>query len=186
MTTVYILKLDNNKYYVGRTSDINTRISEHFDGKGSEWCKINKPVDIIEILQNCNNFEEDKHVKIYMMKYGIDNVRGGSYSKIKLTDAQKKFLQQEIFSVENKCFNCGQLGHLINTCKIKKKIVRKSEYCYKCGGKNHYAKNCYTNKYDSESDSESDDDTCFKCGREGHYVKDCFAKFDIDGNYLHK
>ncbi len=30
MNTIYILRLENNKYYVGRTNNINKRILDHF------------------------------------------------------------------------------------------------------------------------------------------------------------
>ena len=58
--------------------------------------KINYPIKIIETITNCDNFDEDKYVKIYASKYGIDNVRDGSYSKIYLDNDHKKLLNNEL------------------------------------------------------------------------------------------
>jgi hypothetical protein len=38
-----------------------------------------------KIIKNCSSFDEDKYVKEYIAKYGIDKVRGGSYVTNDLT-----------------------------------------------------------------------------------------------------
>lgn len=40
MTDLYVLQLENGKYYVGKTNDITRRYNEHKEGKGCEWTKI--------------------------------------------------------------------------------------------------------------------------------------------------
>ena len=65
-----------------------------------------------------NLFQEDNVVKEYMIKYGIDNVRGGTYSRIRIGDETKKFLINEIYHAENRCFNCGIVGHYVTNCKV--------------------------------------------------------------------
>jgi predicted GIY-YIG superfamily endonuclease len=48
-TTIYILKLNDNKYYVGKTNKIvNERYQEHIDGVGSFWTKKYKPLYLIK------------------------------------------------------------------------------------------------------------------------------------------
>jgi len=99
---IYALKLDSSKYYIGKTSrDVSTRFEEHKNENGSEWCSTYKPVKIIEQYQSDNQFEEDMLTKKYMMKYGIDNVRGGSYTKIVLDEWQIKSLEHEFKSVSD-------------------------------------------------------------------------------------
>lgn len=79
MCTVYVLECNNNKFYVGKTNrPLHDRIIEHFNNYDSEWTKKYKPLAIKEIIENANNSDEDKYVKIYMNLYGISNVRGGS------------------------------------------------------------------------------------------------------------
>ena len=61
---IYILKLENNKFYIGKTENAEIRIENHFENNGSEWTKIHKPLSIIEIIPNCDNYDEDKYTKI--------------------------------------------------------------------------------------------------------------------------
>jgi len=119
MITIYILKLKEGKYYIGRT-DRETpeeRISEHFNSRGSVYTQKYEPVSIVEIINNADEFDEDKYVKKYMLDYGIDNVRGGSYSSLRLTDAQKKFIKMELYSAEKICYKCGEEGHFSYNCR---------------------------------------------------------------------
>ncbi len=115
---IYALQLASNKYYVGKTyRDEMSRVLEHFESNGSEWTKIYKPISILETYSTENSFEEDNLTKKYMIKYGIDNVRGGAYTKIQLEEWQIKSLEHEFKSVTDACFKCGQIGHFSNECK---------------------------------------------------------------------
>ena len=114
---IYALELDSSKYYIGKTSrDVSTRFEEHKTENGSEWSSTYKPVKIIEQYQSDNQFEEDTLTKKYMMKYGIDNVRGGSYTKIVLDEWQIKSLEHEFKSVSDCCYKCGEKGHFAKVC----------------------------------------------------------------------
>ena len=132
---IYALQLENNKYYVGKTLDINTRIRDHFDGSGSAWTQKYKPIEIHAIKYNCDSFDEDKYVKIMMARYGIFNVRGGSYSKINLDTYSIDLLEKEINGAVDNCFNCGK-KHFIDKCPAL-------QTCYRCGRTNHYSNKCY-------------------------------------------
>lgn len=119
MMNFYALELDCNKYYVGKTSrDVSTRFEEHKYDNGSQWTAFYKPIKIIEHYQSDSQFEEDILTKKYMIKYGIDNVRGGSYTKMLLDDWQIKSLQHEFKSVSDCCYNCGKQGHFANACPL--------------------------------------------------------------------
>jgi hypothetical protein len=69
---IYILKLENNKYYIGRTNNPKFRIENHFNNKGSYWTKKYKPINVIEVINNCDEYDEDKYTIKYMNLYGID------------------------------------------------------------------------------------------------------------------
>jgi hypothetical protein len=136
---IYILKLCKNKYYVGRTKNVEKRFEEHKDGTGSVWTKKYKP-ELVEDSFVGDRFDEDKHVKICMEKYGIENVRGGSYSCIKLSVSQIKLLANEIKGAENLCFKCGSVNHFAESCGKKPKVKRK---CGRCGRIGHNRRKCY-------------------------------------------
>ncbi len=120
MVYIYVLKLENNKYYIGKTDNPNIRLNAHFKCNGSEWTKKYNPLEIIEIIPDCDKYDEDKYTKIYMDKYGIDNVRGGSYVKLELDTDTIKFLQKESIATNDKCFNCGMNGHFSKDCNKNK------------------------------------------------------------------
>ena len=89
MVYIYILKLQSNKYYIGKTNNPNFRLEEHESGKGSAWTKKYKPIKLMELIKNCDSYDEDKHTLRYMELMGIDNVRGGSFCQLKLTFNRK-------------------------------------------------------------------------------------------------
>ena len=84
MIYIYILRLQNNKYYVGKTKYPNFRLEQHFNSTASTWTTKYKPIEVVDIIKG-DAFDEDKYTKIYMAKYGILNVRGGSYCTVELT-----------------------------------------------------------------------------------------------------
>ena len=107
------------------------RINQHFNFNGSRWTQIHKPIKKIELHLNCDSYDEDKYVKIYMAKYGIDNVRGGSYCTMILDEDTKKLLQREIDMSNDRCYVCKQKGHFGNKCIALKDIRKPIEYINK-------------------------------------------------------
>ena len=99
-TFVYVLLLQNNKYYIGKTSNPNFRLAQHFNFNGSAWTKKYKPIRLVKLIPNCDKYDEDKYTKKYMGKYGINNVRGGAYCSMVLSGRKEL---KEIF--------CGCLGY---------------------------------------------------------------------------
>ena len=121
MVFIYILLLELNKYYIGKTNNPDIRLDYHFNSDGSEWTKIYKPIKVYELISDCDSYDEDKYTLKYMEKEGINNVRGGSFSQIELSDEQIKLINQMIKGASDKCFNCGESGHFIKDC-IESKI----------------------------------------------------------------
>ena len=116
MTYIYILKLKSNKYYIGKTSNPKFRLDSHFNYNGSSWTKKYKPINIHQLIPDCDIFDEDKYTLKYMKKYGINNVRGGSFCQMKLTNENKKIIEKMIMSATDKCYKCGQKGHFASKC----------------------------------------------------------------------
>lgn len=116
-TTIYILKLNDNKYYIGKTNrTVNERYQEHVEGIGSFWTNKYKPISINKEIINCSPFDEDRYVKEYMSIYGVENVRGGSYNQEVLNDDVVKFLKNELRTSNNECYKCGSNKHFVSEC----------------------------------------------------------------------
>ena len=129
MVYIYALKLEQNKYYIGKTNTPKFRIEDHFTSNGSEWTKMYKPLSILEIKPNCDDYDEDKITRQYMDKYGIDNVRGGSFVSIILNKTTIDILQQMSNGTNNKCITCGGNGHFSKDCvKIQFGLQTKVPY----------------------------------------------------------
>jgi len=124
-TNIYILKLENDKWYIGKSDNPEKRFLQHKNGSGSAWTSRYKAVELFKVIENVSPFDEDKFTKEYMSIYGIDNVRGGSYTQIILPEEQKKLIQRELWSMKNLCNNCGSSQHWVRSCTIINNIEEK-------------------------------------------------------------
>ena len=106
MVFIYVIQLEQSKYYIGKTNSPHFRLENHFNSNGSAWTKIYKPLRVIEIKPNCDDYDEDKITRQYMDKYGINNVRGGSFVSVKLDKSTIDTLKQMSNGTNNKCFVC--------------------------------------------------------------------------------
>ncbi len=127
---IYVLKLEQNKWYIGKSTNVKNRINEH-QYSNNLWIKTYKPLnEWPETFPYTSIFSEDLKVKEYMSRYGIENVRGGTYSSFTLTDVEIKFLEKEIVHANDLCFNC-QGNHYIDNCPEMKRIERLCISCKK-------------------------------------------------------
>ncbi len=75
---VYILKLENEKWWVGRTKKLSSGITVHKDGQGSSWTRDNRVIDTEEIIENGDLTDITLD---YMKKYGWENVKGTCFNE---------------------------------------------------------------------------------------------------------
>jgi predicted GIY-YIG superfamily endonuclease len=137
MSSIYVLKLEGGKYYVGKTSDVSRRFKEHREGTGAAWTRKYKPMSIAKTMPLTSPFDEDKVTKEYMSMYGIDNVRGAGYVSEVLSAGQRAEIQRSIWAAKDCCTRCGRKGHFVATC---------------------YARTTVDKGDDDEDDEEDEDD----------------------------
>jgi len=114
---IYVLKCQQNKYYIGRTSNPQNRFDQHLSGCASQWTKL-FPVEQKVLEFQGDVFDEDKLTKVYMSRYGIENVRGGAYSNVHLNSEQLYCLEKELRNAKSACFHCGSLAHFAKDCHM--------------------------------------------------------------------
>ena len=154
MPIIYVLKCEKKRYYVGKTiRPLYNRVTEHFTANGNEWTKRYKPIKVLEIKEDADEFDEDKYTKKYMKLYGIDNVRGGSYTQFELPEYSKLTLNKELCSASDLCFRCNRPGHFAGECYAKTKA----------DGSHIYEEE---DDYDEEDNSDEDCWCCEYCDKE--------------------
>jgi hypothetical protein len=181
-TNIYILKLIEDKYYVGKSDNVPKRFMEHVTGNGSAWTKKYNPIAIDKVYKNASKYDEDKYIKIYMENYGIENVRGGAYSSIELNDDQITALKIEFTSALDLCTRCMRPGHFINSCYAKTDIngdiIVNNKYKHYDEDEDY--EDDRNDEDDDDDDDEDVDDEIYKC-------KYCFKEFDtIKGAKFHE
>ena len=172
MVFIYVLKLTDGKYYVGKTREPRARLNTHFNYCGSAWTKKYKPIKLLKLFANCDDYDENKYTIKYMKKYGIDNVRGGSFCQFHLSEADQNTAEKMIAGSTDKCYTCGKKGHYASNCKeeetdlssVKTRPKKTKETrCFRCNRTGHHSSDCYANTYANgdliSSDEESEDDS---------------------------
>ena len=167
MEYLYILKLADNKYYVGKTKDITKRYLQHQSADGCEWTCKYPPISIILSRELTSSCDEDNTTKALMETYGINNVRGGSYCQTTLPNFVIHAFSSENFAKNdeifiNRCSKCARHGHKDRDCTTELYAIQASKF---------------TN---SQLITRHSENTCFKCGEPGHFARYCLTKVNCD------
>lgn len=82
----YALELEEGKFYVGITYNLNLRVAQHFCGAGSKWTRIYKPKRIMTVT--IGNHERETTLQL-MKEKGWQNVRGSAWCAVDLKHPPK-------------------------------------------------------------------------------------------------
>jgi predicted GIY-YIG superfamily endonuclease len=197
--SIYVLECEGGRYYIGKSEGkFLKRVDEHFLGNGCEWTKRYPPIRLIESFHKARNVDEDIKTKEYMRQYGVDLVRGGSYSQLELPQYKQRALQDEFRTIDNGCFRCGRLDHFISACNAREHVDGNQLASVRTSRKRPRRRSTRRIPFEddgSDSDSEDDDSqseddapprpgVCYRCGRDSHYANQCYARTDVEGYRL--
>lgn len=131
MVTVYVLKLEKGKYYVGKTNHDFQRLEQHRSGRGASWTKKYKPLSIVSVQSGMKSVDEDMITLQTMKKFGIENVRGGKWYRVKMS-------KKTVSEIE-KLIQSNKIGKSKKTTRKPKKKV----FCTRCGRHSHPISKCF-------------------------------------------
>lgn len=173
MYQVYVVKLDNGKYFIGHTKKTRN-LPEQIEKLNIEWLKINPIKQILKVYNHCDKYDVDKYTKKYMEVYGVENVRGGSYYNVnirkeELEQIKKEFEKKEIYEYESSSEKEEKEEYIEDSFdKIEKEfeIINK---CSRCGSNEHYVYQCFK-EFEPEIKNVK---RCKKCRDYGHLKDEC-------------
>ena len=171
---VYVLRLSEGKYYVGKTENVEKRFLEHKQGKGAAWTRRYHPIEILESVPNLPFCENQKTLE-YMARYGVENVRGAEYCQIEFSLEEREKISTALRGEKGLCYNCGG-NHYVSDCPKNKNshLAKKSVELSESSADEEY----------EESESTSDDGKktfCARCGRNSHSIEECYARKHVTG-----
>lgn len=105
ITYIYVYKLNNGHYYVGRTAKPHRRYSEHENGKGSAWTRLHGGAVLMECSRRqvadetaADAAETVKTLQL-MQRYGWRKVRGGYFCNIDEVLTEKNLRHHGVFDL---------------------------------------------------------------------------------------
>ena len=109
---VYVLSFPDNTFYIGKSSNIQARISQHRRERGR--FTVLRP----ETEGSTNDLEswERNETLHRMLQHGIKNVRGWMFTRARLTRAEYNDAKRQILEKYDLCRNCGRDNHFSSRC----------------------------------------------------------------------
>ena len=128
---VYVIVLDNGTRYVGKSANVNRRISQHLNPKATDassaWCKkggtqraYSEP-PITEPNADLSVWEQNETVA-QMIKHGCDRIRGWEFTSCQpFGNLEYELFKKLAFSGDDLCRTCGYKGHMAKDCYAQHK-----------------------------------------------------------------
>ena len=118
---VYVLRLEDSTYYVGKSTDIEARILQHKSGNGASFTASLGETAVSVALMTRGSIEdleawERAETLERMYKHGIRNVRGWMFVTPVLSTEQQELAFQQICARKELCSICGRHTHFAAQC----------------------------------------------------------------------
>jgi predicted GIY-YIG superfamily endonuclease len=158
---LYVLKLAHDKWYVGTTrGPVRHRVDAHQRGAGSSWTRKHRVLGVAEqtpVDPATAGFTEDAKVLAMMARFGIEAVRGGTYSAPALGTRATLELRRKLWHNSGACMRCGRRGHMAAGCWALTTV---------------------------DGDPIGTRARCTRCVRASHTVAQCYARTTADGRAI--
>jgi hypothetical protein len=119
MVNIYILQLGHENYYIGKTNQpFDGKNQSYFWNDSCEWLNKYPPVSVLDVFENCDDYDVDKTTLKMMSLHGVEHVRGGSFIDVELSDDQIQMICRMIETAEHKCFLCRSAYHISEHCDV--------------------------------------------------------------------
>ena len=83
--SIYVLRLEGDRYYIGQSLNPSTRERQHRKGSGARWTQKYKVVEVLHVFETYTWRSEEalqieNAVTLLMIEaFGMDAVQGGAY-----------------------------------------------------------------------------------------------------------
>jgi predicted GIY-YIG superfamily endonuclease len=116
MEYLYVLKLEREKWYIGKSANVERRYQQHLKGEGAKWTFLHRPIQLVLKRPLKDSEDEDRTTQEFIKKYGAENVRGGSYCQVEPKKRQTIIVNWDNYSQldeadNDACFRCGRNSH---------------------------------------------------------------------------
>lgn len=136
--SVYVLELEQGRYYIGSTWNVDKRFAEHVQGTGSEWTRKFVPLRILTVYEDVGRHFETGLVLEWMQTKGVERVRGGPFCAVDLSPQLLETIRYLLRAGSNSCLECGASDHFAAQCPLKRQ-----PFCRRCGRNNHVESECF-------------------------------------------
>jgi hypothetical protein len=177
------------------------RLEEHRNGNGSAWTRLHKVIGLVSVVDTSDIHKEDNETINYMMEYGINNVRGGLYSKAKLSKEAIRSIEQRIRHIANSCLRCDSKDHFVKECPKDSDDDDTDDYddedadassgstyldgCLPCGRTNFHRISLTSHDSSPPSKGLKECNGSARCGRTSHSTDTRYASTAVHGDELH-
>jgi hypothetical protein len=101
-TNIYILKLEEDKYYIGKSNDVLGEYNEHLAGRRCKWTQLYSPKFLIKTIINVSPEEIYKIFNDYIVNYGIHKVRSDILQEVELNPLSIEIMRRHTILIRNR------------------------------------------------------------------------------------